>query len=612
MDQRLSKSQIALRWTAGLAALYLGVWLVAQLLARLAHFEALADLGADLVDSPTHWIGEGVAIGIAILVAWNAPRWGRQWFAHLAARFTRFAAHRRQAIFAAAALPIVVRLALLPALPIPKPYVPDEFGHLLLADTFASGRLTNPTHPMWRYFESSYIFHQPTYSSLYPIAQGLVLAVPLAFGFSPWWGICLSAGLMCGVLCWMLQAWVPPRWALLGALVAGAFCLTNYWMNSYWGGATGAIGGALLLAALPRLLHHPHVRDAVWLGLGTAVLSQSRPFEGALLCLPVGTVLMLRFAAKSHRRPRILAVFAASAVLIVSGTLYYNYRVTGNPWLLPYQLHQKIYGVPQAFRGQHAILTAWRLSVHKDLWDNFEWQLGLFQMQSTWKGLVAAIPWKMAIFQEFYFPPILILPLLFLPPLLRRADMRFLLFVCAFVIWTELVFYPFFFAHYAAPLYGALLILSIQGARVMRAVEWRGKPVGAALFRWSMVIGAASCALLVIGSGLYPDIIIETDHPRSQIERALEARGGKHLVLVRYTPAHDHEDPWVYNAANIDRAAVVWAREPSSGGGTDLLRYYSDREVWLVNADEEKPRLVAVRARLSREQPYITLSEKNP
>jgi hypothetical protein len=123
----------------------------------------------------------------------------------------------------------------------------------------------------------------------------------------------------------------------------------------------------------------------------------------------------------------------------------------------------------------------------------------------------------------------------------------------------------------------------------MRAVRWRGKPVGAALCRWWVVICLASCSALVIGAGLAPELVSQEDTPRSQIEQMLERRGGKHLVLVRYTEAHDYHEPWIYNAADIDRSPVVWAREADPTRRGELLRYYSDREVWLVNADEEEP-----------------------
>jgi hypothetical protein len=219
---------------------------------------------------------------ISLGLAFALPKLGSSVFSQVEHAFMALARRRGLAVAAVGIAAFLMRLALFPFIPIPLPFVPDDFSFLLAADTFAHGRLANPTPPMWVHFETIHVSMQPMYMSMYFPAGGLVLAAGKVLFGCPWFAVLLVTALMCAAVCWMLQAWLPPGWALLGGiLVILRIGLFSYWINSHSAASSlAALAGALVLGAAPRLTRKPRPLEAILLGVGMGLLAISRPYEG--------------------------------------------------------------------------------------------------------------------------------------------------------------------------------------------------------------------------------------------------------------------------------------------------------------------------------------------
>jgi hypothetical protein len=531
----------------------------------------------------------GMLVLVCLAVLGLLPGGGGRAFGAIEKLGSRLAKRKLLAIFSIAAAAILLRVVLLGVNPIPIPQFADEFSYLLAADTFTHGRLTNPPHEMWIFFDTLHVNQHPTYMSKYPPAQGLVLAVGQILGH-PWIGSLLGMAIMTAAIVWALQGWFAPPWALLcGVLVLLRLDLFGYWMNSYWGGAVAATGGALVIGSFPRIAYHGRARYAVILALGEAILANSRPFEGLIFSLPVLAALLVWLFQRGTpplRQKLLQGVAPFCTVVLLAGIFmaYYNWRGTGNPFLFPYTVYDRTYlsSEPSLLWQKATPLLHYanpQFNAFFNGWSLDAWRDGRADHIRKAIRLLARDVGK---YVRFFLWPELCVPFLALFWILRDRRVRFLVVQSA-ICFAGYVLVAWFFPHYTAPLLATVIILMIQGLRHLRRATYRGRPVGIGFSR-AVVISAV--VLAPFHDMEFPKPGME---PRARIEAELERTAGKHLVIVRYSPNHYPHAEWVYNRADIDDSKVAWAREIPGVDLTPLLNYFRGRHVWVVDADSRSP-----------------------
>jgi hypothetical protein len=470
----------------------------------------------------------------------------------------------------------------------PEPYIHDEFSYLLAADTFAHGRITNPTHPMWIHFESFHILQQPTYMSMYPPAQGVTLAVGQVLTGYPLAGSWLSMGFACAALVWMLLAWLPPRWALLGGVIAAIHPLTLEWAQSYMGGATAMAGGALVLGAFRRLSSEYRPHTAVVMGVGMAILANSRPYEGLVLSATASTALFI-WALRSKTAWRIIlkrVVLPLGLVLLPTALAmgYYNFRITGNPLLLPEILGAKTYQVVPIFLWQKPGPTP---SYHHEVMKEFYTKFGFenYLAQRTLRGFIERKYAEGSIIAQWYFPLGVAAPLLMLPWILRREPWVRIAVLILGVFIVGLLLSTWSSTRYTAPAFALIWFIWLACLRRVSQWRWRGAAIGAcvAFFFIAVYLFAGAMEVKINAAPRFQADKIGV--LREQIVSQYIKTGGKYLLVVRYGPKHDYHREIVYNAADIDASPVVWARDMGEAGNRELLDYFSDREAWLIDIE---------------------------
>jgi hypothetical protein len=487
-------------------------------------------------------------------------------------------------------LTIALRLALLPRAGVPISSSADDNSYLLLADTLSHFRLANATHPLYRFFESNFVLQQPSYSSIFPLGQGMALALGRAVFGHPWAGVLLTEALFCALCYWMLRGWVPAGWAFLGGLFAVfTFGPLTYWMNSYWGGAVSGIAGCLVFGSLPRLRARTNTRDAILLGSGIGLELLTRPYESIFL----SAIVTLYFGLNGRKLLQAAPLVIAATLPAISLTFAQNKAVTGHWTTLPYVASRTQYGVPATFTFQPDPKPQRELT--KEQQQDYQVQTEAHDRESarsTWDRLLD----RAGLIRFFVFPALFAA----LPGLLLTFRQRRMLVpaLAVALFLAGAAFYPYFYPHYIAALACVLLLLAVTALqRLPRAPAMAIVAVGAVHFAFWYGVHASGSQDLLNAFGPYEtfDFVNHSSsrgdpEGRLPILHQLESAPGGQLVFVHYAPFHPLRE-WISNAADIDRAKIVWALDLGSEDNSDLVNYYPDRTVWLAEPDARPPRL---------------------
>lgn len=533
-----------------------------------------------------------VEVFLATVAAALVYRYARRQPARVAALGSRFDAYaaRRALLFigVAALLPLLLRLAVLPWVPPRVPKVHDEYGHLLVADTLAHGRLANPPHPLAPHLETFFVFQRPAYASRYPLGQGLTLAVGTLLTGVPWPGVWLSVALMCGGIAWMLFGAAPAGWAAIGgvlcAIVLGA---THGWIDMLYGGAFCAFGGAVLFGSLLRLRRGPSALLGFAAGVGWSIVWLTRPYE-SLVPLLFTSAIVLCFVVQDWRKRSWAGTLALLAIAPLGAgglTALHNRAVTGSFTTLPYVLYQRTHGADTLVfqRVEPTELGT------PELREGLRYNEGIIRERRArpfrYVWTIVERTWRFFLRGWLCLPVLLGLAMLRDPVTLAGATML------AGALLTSSLYHSFF-PHYWAAYSGVLFLLAVRGLAWLPRLKPFGLPIGIAAAAF-FVAGTMATVVRAVPIG---PILGVSDYGyeaplRQQVADRLNAIEGQHVVFVKYGPSHSFFTEWVHNAADVDAARIVWCRAIGPDDDARVVRYYAGRQFWLAEVDARTVRV---------------------
>jgi hypothetical protein len=411
--------------------------------------------------------------------------------------------------------------------------------------------------------------------------------------------VILAVAAFCPLCYWMLRGWTTPGWALAGgALAVMEFGPLSQWMNGYWGGSLAATAGCLVFGALPRLRHDYRRRDAVLLGLGLGIHLLTRPYESIFLALAVALYFVPVLRAPGEWRGLLRSALVAGLVVApaMGLTLWQNRQVTGSWTTLPYALSQYQYGVPAALTTLPNPVPHRQLTAQQQL--DYRMQLSFRPAAGeTVRTYLERLEYRVRFYRFYLLAPLYLALLAFLPALREYRFVCVAIALALFALGANL--FPAFQVHYIAAATCLFVLVCVTGLERLSRLTVGGRPVGAEAARIVFLLCAAhflfwyglhvfdtgEIALAMRPYETWDNINHGNPQRRIAVSRQLSEVPGELLVFVRYAPQHLFQEEWVWNAADIDAARVVWARDLGPEENRKLREYYPGRTALLFEPD---------------------------
>jgi hypothetical protein len=299
--------------------------------------------------------------------------------------------------------------------------------------------------------------------------------------------------------------------------------------------------------------------------------------------------------------------------LAVAGMCYQFYRVTGNPFKMPYSVHHAQYYPTPLFIFQPINRAATKGNARiRQVYDRFTSPPVLENVlkQGWLPNTIYLSPVYGFIYLLFALPLFLFSPLLAiilyvsLPMVIRRSRWMLLIaasilftFVCmSFAVWWDQY-------HYMAPLTSCFVLLLVEGCRQfygsskklrdrkLVALCFAGLTVGSIIFlqlsyheRFKIKKDFSADRQLVfdrISHNKPVEIQIPTcaAYFKYEFEHMVANLPDKYIAIVKYDKNYDFHDEVVFNKADIQNAKLIWAHDLGEEKNRSLVQYYTGRKV---------------------------------